>query len=189
MADKKNPQTPKFRVSFPFVFKPSKYDENSPEVFSVVALFPKGTDLSVMEKAAKEAMEKKWGTDQSKWPKGRRSPFRKVEELEEQYRAGFPPDAVWIRLSSKERPGIVDTQNNPITDPVEFYAGCFARASFAAYAYDTKGNKGVAFGLRNLQKLADGESLTGRAKPEDEFAPVEDTGSAADGVSAESLFS
>ena len=41
------------------------------------------------------------------------------------------------------------------------------------YAYDAKGNKGYAFGLQNIQKLEEGEPLSGRAKAEDEFQAIE----------------
>jgi hypothetical protein len=61
-----------------------------------------------------------------------------------------------------------------------------------AYAYDKAGNRGVAFGLQNIQKLKDGEAFDGRSKPEDDFQPVaapagSSSGSAAAGA-ADDMF-
>ena len=42
------------------------------------------------------------------------------------------------------------------------------------YAYNTNGNRGIACGLNNLQKLADGTPLGGRSRPEDDFADDDD---------------
>ena len=40
-----------------------------------------------------------------------------------------------------------------------FYAGAIVRAQLSAFPYDTDGNKGVSFGLNNIQKLAEGEEI------------------------------
>jgi hypothetical protein len=53
------------------------------------------------------------------------------------------------------------------------------------YYYDQKGNKGVSFGLLNLQTVADGDPLGGRVRPTDAFKPVE---GAAPAESAEDVF-
>ena len=47
-------------------------------------------------------------------------------------------------------------------------------APHTAYGYDKAGNKGVAFGLQNLQKLGDGERFSGRTAAEDDFDSVDD---------------
>jgi hypothetical protein len=39
-----------------------------------------------------------------------------------------------------------------------------------AYAYDVSGNRGVSFGLGNVQKVADGEALSSRTTAEDDFS-------------------
>jgi hypothetical protein len=46
--------------------------------------------------------------------------------------------------------------------------------SINLYPYSVDGNKGIAAGLNNVQKLADGDSLSGRASAEDDFTAVED---------------
>ncbi|MEG1704900.1 MAG: DUF2815 family protein, partial [Niameybacter sp.] len=40
--------------------------------------------------------------------------------------------------------------------------------------FNTNGNKGIACGLGNIQKLADGDSLGGRSRAEDEFSTAAD---------------
>lgn len=67
----------------------------------------------------------------------------------------------------------MDKDVQPIIDQTEFYSGCYGRASIIFYAYNANGNKGIAAGLQNLQKLEDGEPLSGKSRPEDDFGPVE----------------
>ena len=42
------------------------------------------------------------------------------------------------------------------------------------YAFNSGGNRGVACGLGNIQKIKDGEPLGIRSKAEDEFGKVEE---------------
>ncbi len=51
----------------------------------------------------------------------------------------------------------------------EIYSGIYARFSINFYAFNTNGNKGIACGLNNVQKLADGEALGGKSRAEDDF--------------------
>lgn len=181
--------TPTFRVSFPNVFKAKKNDLSGKDEYSVVALFSKGTDLKILEAEAKKAIVKKWGPDSSQWPKPLKSPFRKHEEREKSGKlpSGLEAGGIFMNLKSQQKPGVVDQNVQAILDESDFYAGCFAKASVRAYAYDQKGNRGVAFGLGNIQKVKDGDQLSGRTKPEDEFQAIEGAVSSGD-ESAEGLF-
>jgi hypothetical protein len=184
--------TPAFRVSFPNVFKPRVNTLNNQEEYSVMALFPKDADLSGMKVAAKEAIEKKWGAEKSKHPANLRSPFRKSEEKLKSAEdgtkylpAGYEEGGVFMNFKSKQRPGVVDQKVQDIIDDTEIYAGCWVRASVSAYAYDQKGNRGVSFGLGNIQKVKDDDPLGGRTRPQDDFAAVEtvdDVSQAAEGM-------
>lgn len=165
--------TPKFRVSFPALAEAKTAPGSTTPKFSVVALFDKATDLSELKALAKAAVELKW-PDPAKRPKGLRSPFRDGSEKEDiEGYAG----TVFCTLSSKLRPGVVDKNAKRISEindiQEQVYPGCYGRATVIAYAYDNAGNRGVAFGLQNFQKLAEGEPLGGRTKPEDDFGPVE----------------
>lgn len=190
--------TPIFRVSYPNVFKAKKNDLNGNDEYSLVALFKKGEDLTVLKKSVQDAVIKKWGPDKEKWPKALKTPFRdqadriKIDTAtgKEIIPAGHEKGAIFLTLKNKERPGLIDAKCNDILDTADFYAGCYARATVEAYAYDQKGNKGVAFGLRNIQKVKEGEPLTGRTKAQDDFAPIEgvDAGGT-EGSSVDDLFS
>lgn len=161
--------TPEFRVSFPVVFSPKLNDLSGKTEYSIVALFGKGADLSALHAAAKAAIEDKWGPDKSKHPKGLKSPFR--DQGEKKY-GGYEEGNTFMTFKSAQRPGLVNADKVDIIDERDFYAGCYARATVRAYAYDNKGNRGVAFGLQNIQKLREGEPLGGRVAPQKEFEAV-----------------
>lgn len=57
---------------------------------------------------------------------------------------------------------------------LRWYSGIYGRASINFYAFNTNGNKGIACGLNNLQKLRDGEPLGGKSRAEDDFADDDD---------------
>ena len=50
----------------------------------------------------------------------------------------------------------------------------YGRASINLYAFNTNGNKGIACGLNNLQKIRDGEPLGGKSRAEDDFNTEDD---------------
>ena len=52
--------------------------------------------------------------------------------------------------------------------------GVYGRASINFYAFNSNGNRGIACGLNNIQKLADGTPLGGHSRAEDDFADVDD---------------
>lgn len=183
MANEKKPvgqaiTTPKFRVSYPNLFKPrtSKDFPDKKPTFSIDMIFSKKADLSVLTKEVNRVKTEKWGPKE-KWPKGLRSPFKDGDEKEnEEYKGCFYATATSQRkVPVYDRDGtseIVETDDS-------FYPGCFARAKVVIYTYEAKGNKGVALGLRGVQKWEDGEALGGgvSVKPGD-FDSVEDQATA-----------
>lgn len=180
MPTSENVLTPEFRVSFAYVFRPSQPmagSTNKDPKYTVTMLFPKGADLSKLQAAAKQAAVDKWG--EGKIPKGLRSPFR--DQGEKEY-AGYEAGAVFITATSKQKPGLVDARMQDIIEEKDFYSGCHARATVRAFAYDNAGNKGVSFGLQNIQKLRDGEPLGGRTRPSDDFEAVPDAAGAISGA-------
>lgn len=80
----------------------------------------------------------------------------------------------FINANSKTAPQIVDKAVKPILDRDEVYSGCYARVSLNFYAFNSNGNKGIACGLGNIQKIRDGESLGGRSSATDDFSIEED---------------
>ena len=83
-------------------------------------------------------------------------------------------NSYFINANSTTKPGVVDADRQPILDTSELYSGIIGRASISFYAYNTNGNKGIACGLNNLQKLSDGTPLGGHSRAEDDFADLDD---------------
>ena len=80
----------------------------------------------------------------------------------------------FVNANSTTKPGVVDADRQPIIETSELYSGIIGRASISFYAYNSNGNKGIACGLNNLQKLSDGTPLGGRTRAEDDFADLDD---------------
>ena len=127
----KKVMTPEFRVSFPSVFQPISF-QNQEAKYKVTMLFDKSQDLSKLKALAKEAMEDKW-PDPAKRPKNLYNPFRDGDS-EKSDVEGYE-NTIFVTASSKQKPGVVDQNVQPIIDENEFYAGCFARATVVAYAF------------------------------------------------------
>lgn len=170
--EKSNLMTPKFRAFYANVWEPRAMQEGKEPFYSVMMVFDKEAQATPEFKRLKgEALrvaKEKFG---EKLPKTLRSPFRSGEEKLETngMEAGF----VFANAKSKYQPGIIDQGVRDIIDKDAFYSGCYARATVVFYAYDVQGNKGVAIGLQNLQKLGEGEVLGGRKAAKDEFEVVE----------------
>ena len=83
-------------------------------------------------------------------------------------------NSFFINANSATAPGIVDADRQPILERSEVYSGVYGRASINFYAFNSNGNRGIACGLNNLQKIRDGEPLGGKSRAEDDFATEED---------------
>jgi hypothetical protein len=75
----------------------------------------------------------------------------------------------FLNANSNTAPGVVDANREPIYDTSEIYSGVYARVSLTFYAFNSNGNRGIACGLQNIQKVRDGESLGGKSRAEDDF--------------------
>lgn len=176
--------TLKARLSYPQLHEAKSQFEGQDPKYSAVLMFDKSQDLTqpgvtnglslkrIIHNAAVEA----WGSDKSKWPKKRRLPIRDGDE-DRGDKEGYQ-NTFFISASSKDRPGLVDQRLQVVSTPQEiretFYAGCYVRAELIAYSYNKAGNIGVGLALQNLQKLADGEKLSGRKDATKVFDAVED---------------
>lgn len=83
-------------------------------------------------------------------------------------------NAYFINANSTTAPGIVDADRQEIIDHSEVYSGVYGRASISFYAFNSSGNRGIAVGLNNLQKIRDGEPLGSRTRAADDFADEEE---------------
>lgn len=83
-------------------------------------------------------------------------------------------DAYFINANSATAPGVVDANRNEIITRSEVYSGVYGRASISFYAYNAQGNRGIACGLNNLQKIKDGTPLGGKVSAENDFDSLDD---------------
>lgn len=82
-------------------------------------------------------------------------------------------NSMFLNANSKQAPQVVDKRVQPILDQSEVYSGCYGNVSITFYAYNSNGNKGIAAGLGNVQKLRDGEPLGSRVNAQDEFEAMD----------------
>lgn len=92
-----------------------------------------------------------------------------TEREDEAYKNSY-----FINANSTTAPQIVDRSVQPILDRSEVYSGCYARVSINFYAFNSNGNRGVACGLGNIQKVKDGEPLGGKTSAADDFSTEQD---------------
>lgn len=162
--------TGKVRLSYVNVFQPRASMPGQEPKYSICVLIPK-TDTATVNKvkaaiqAAAEAGKALWG---GKVP-AVKLPLRDgdAERDSPEYKGHW-----FINASSKQRPGVVDASVQPILDASEIVSGDYGRVSLNFYPYAQQGNRGVGAGLQNVQKLADGEPLSGRSRAEDDFTAV-----------------
>ena len=165
--------TGKVRLSYVNVFEPRAAQPGQEAKYSLCVLIPK-SDKATLEKiakaveAAKEAGKAQWG---GKVPAGLKTPLRDgdTERDSAEYKGHY-----FINCNSKQKPGVVDAAVNPIMDQSEMYSGCYGRVSINFYPFNVDGNKGIAAGLNNVQKLAEGDPLSGRSRAEDDFTAVDE---------------
>jgi hypothetical protein len=143
--------------------------------YQMSLFFDESTNLKAMKALAQRVGTEKFGpkfVDLVK--KGKMNwPFEDVSDRDEDDR--YPPfettDGTLVGFKSKDKPGIVDADAEPLMDKADVYSGMVARASVRCFAYDNE-SKGVAFYLINVQKLEDGERISGDMKAEDDFKPA-----------------
>ena len=166
------------RWSYANVWEPKSINGGSPK-YSVSLIIPKSDKATVQKiKAAIEAAYKE-GEAKLKG-NGRTAPS--LASLKTPLRDGDidrPDDpayenAFFINANSASAPGIVDSDRQPVIDRSEVYSGVYGRASINFYAFNSNGNKGIACGLNNLQKIKDSEPLGGKSRAEDDFATADD---------------
>ena len=169
---------PNTRWSYCNVWQPKSINGGTPK-YSVSLIIPKSDTVTINKiKAAIEAAYKE-GEAKLKG-NGRSVPALSVLKTPLRDGDAERPDdeayanAYFVNANSATAPGIVDADRQPILDTSEVYSGVYGRASINFYAFNSNGNKGIACGLNNLQKIRDGESLGGKSRPEDDFADEEE---------------
>ena len=162
------------RWSYVNAWEPKSINGGAPK-YSVSLIIPK-SDTKTLEKI-RAAIQAAYEEGQSKL-KGNGRSVPALSALKTPMRDGDaerPDDEAYansyfVNANSGTAPGIVDADRNPILERSEVYSGVYGRASINFYAFNSNGNKGIACGLNNLQKIRDGEPLGGKSRAEDDFA-------------------
>ena len=182
MAKFKNPMKvitgPQTRWSFCNVWEAKSINGGTPK-YSVSLIIPKSDTVTVDKINA--AIQATYTEGESKLNGNGRSvpPLSSIKTPLRDGDMERPDDEAYknsyfINANSATAPGIVDADRNVILERSEVYSGVYGRASINLYAFNSNGNKGIACGLNNLQKIRDGEPLGGKSRAEDDFATDDD---------------
>ena len=166
------------RWSYVNAWEPKSINGGAPK-YSVSLIIPK-SDTKIIEKI-QAAIQAAYDEGQGKL-KGNGKSVPALSVLKTPLRDGDAErpddeayaDSYFINANSGTAPGIVDADRQPILDRSEVYSGVYGRASINFYAFNSNGNKGIACGLNNLQKIKDGESLGCKSRAGDDFDTEED---------------
>lgn len=161
------------RFSYLHCWEPDSVNGGDPK-YSVSAIVPK-SDTKIIN-AIKAAIEQAKKDSVSKWggkvPANLKLPLRDgdIDRPDDEAYAG----CYFFNANSRQAPQVVDSKVQPILDQSEVYSGCYGKISVTFYGYNSNGNRGIAAGLGNIQKLKDGESLGGRTSAADDFQTEDD---------------
>ncbi len=159
------------RLSYANVHEPKSINGGA-EKYSVSLIVPKSDakTIEAINKAVDAAIEEGRGKFGGKIPNkaALKLPLRDgdIDRPDDEAYAG----SYFVNANSNSAPEIVDKSLNPIMSRSEVYSGVYARVSINFYAFNSNGNRGVACGLGNIQKVQDGEPLGGRTSAADDFA-------------------
>lgn len=165
---------PNTRWSYANVWEPKSINGGTPK-YSVSLIIPKSDTKTVAKIEA--AIEAAYREGESKL-KGNGKFVPALSVLKTPLRDGdlerSDDRSYFVNANATSAPDIVDADCNPILTRSEVYSGVYGRASISFYAFNSSGNKGIACGLNNLQKIRDGEPLGGKASAESDFATDDD---------------
>lgn len=154
--------TPIGRVSFPHLFKPNTFKGKTK--FAVTLIFDEDADLSELQKEIDAAIKKKWPNkddipEDFYYPilDGNKKGKKNAEYKGKKY--------VTLKSNVDHPPVIRGKKKSDVLEPKDIYAGCFGRASYNVYTWDT----GVGLGLLGFQKTDDGPKFSSGGNPDDDF--------------------
>ena len=170
--------TGEVRLSYANLWEPKSINGGTPK-YSVSIIIPKSDTRTIAK--IKAAIEAAYREGETKL-KGNGKTVPALSVLKTPLRDGDterPDDEAYagsyfINANSATAPGIVDSACETILERSQLYSGVYARASVNFFAFNSNGNKGIACGLNNIQKLRDGDPLGGKSRAEDDFATDDD---------------
>lgn len=158
------------RLSYANVWEPKSINGGA-EKYSVSLIIPKSDTktITAINTAVDAAIEEGKGKFGGKVPNkaALKLPLRDgdIDRPDDEAYA----DCYFVNANSNTPPQVVNKQVEPILDRSEIYSGVYARVSINFYAFNSNGNKGIACGLGNIQKIRDGEPLGGHSNAADDF--------------------
>lgn len=175
-------RTPIGILSFPVLFSPRPRAVGQDPSYQCVLIFDQAAQAdpawTALQQAVRDCIDEKVGPGKSQdraFMAGLRLPFRPCDE--KQYKGYDVPGGKFISAWTKTKPGLVDAQRNEIMVPEDIWAGQLARATVSPFYYHNSGNRGVSFGLNNLQICGAGtERLDGRKAAKDDFPDYDGPG-------------
>ena len=152
------------RLSYANIWEPKQVNGTGDPKYSCCLLIKKSDTAAIAKlKAAIEVVKKdpkalaKWG---GSVPKNLKSPLRDGAADKEDETG---PGCLSLHAAAAEnrRPRIIDRACSEVLDQEEVYSGCYANVKVGLFAYSASGNKGIGAGLEVIQKVRDGERLSG----------------------------
>lgn len=181
---------PKGRLLWHSLFQTRKGKGGKEGKYEFNELIPKEADITVLKEeavlAGKDKFAKAFKDANGKWPSSIKSPFKRTETNDKLVAAlddaGLKVEdyPYFLAARSKDKPGVVGPNGKAEgVEPEHVYSGRWVRGTVQAFAYDAEGNKGVSFGLINVQLLDNDDELVvggGRVSAESEFDAVDGAG-------------
>lgn len=168
--------TPVFRISFPNLFVAKAGEDGGKLKFGCQAIWTPANFTATDKKlwnemvgALNDECIKRFKKPLKEMPANFKKGIREGAEKELE---GYGAGTRFASLTSTLGPGVVDRDKQVISpeegNADDIYPGCYCRAKVTVYSYDNKG-RGVALGLRNVQKVKDGDRLDSRVSAQDDF--------------------
>lgn len=163
--------SPKGRLSYPHLLERNTSGNYPSDKYETLLLIPKTTDISVLEFACQAVFDEMFAEEYDSFLDLKNPPIRDGDEKGGDYSGHW-----YIKAKSDNRPAIVGPDPKiSVDNPELVYGGQWARLSLDVYGYKKPGNKGIAWGLKNVQILGGGEAFGGGAgRAEDQFSVVEE---------------
>lgn len=180
MAEKtKDPRkvvTGKVRLSFPYLFEPRPGTQpGQPPKYSLMILIDKDDDETVAKiRKVEKALETEVIKSKYRGKKPAKFQSSILHDADEDGTAEEYPEregCYYMSISSPEKypPGVVDRNGQDVLSERDVWSGIYGRVSMRAFDYDTNGNKGISFGLNNVQVFGYGDRLVGGASAQEDF--------------------
>lgn len=155
-------------ISFPALFKMTTTDMDDKEKYRATLIIdPDGDDMGMLLQLEDKVVDQMVDLG----AEGNRIKSAIVDGNEVDNPRPETDDKIFIRATNPfSRPGTFDIDGSELEmEDGTIYAGCTVKAAISAYPWEFGKKYGVAFHLRGVKKVADGDPLAG----EEKFDPSE----------------